>query len=69
MRAKRGRDTTAQFSSGWRQRQRVRYAAHLPIHRRSPWREIEAVECATLQRVNWFNNRHLLSSIGNIPMG
>ena len=34
------------------------------IHRRGPWRSIEAVEFATLE---WFNNRRLLEPIGNIP--
>lgn len=37
------------------------------IHRRSPWRSFEAVEYATLEWVNWFNNRRLLEPIGNIP--
>jgi transposase InsO family protein len=37
------------------------------IHRRGPWRTMEAVEFATLEWVDWFNNRRLLSSIGNIP--
>jgi putative transposase len=37
------------------------------IHRRGPWRSMEAVEFATLEWVDWFNNRRLLSSIGNIP--
>ena len=32
-----------------------------------PWRSFEAVEFATLEWVSWFNNRRLLSSIGNIP--
>jgi hypothetical protein len=27
------------------------------IHRRSPWRNFEAVELATLEWVDWFNNR------------
>ena len=27
------------------------------IHRRSPWRSFEAVEYATLEWVDWFNNR------------
>ena len=34
------------------------------IHRRGPWRGREAVEYATLEWVDWFNNRRLLSSIG-----
>jgi hypothetical protein len=37
------------------------------IHRRAPWRSLEAVEFATLEWVDWFNNRRLLSSIGNMP--
>ncbi len=37
------------------------------IHRRSPWRSLEAVEFATLEWVDWFNNRRLLEPIGNIP--
>lgn len=37
------------------------------IHRRGPWRSIEAVEFATLEWVDWFNNRRLLEPIGNIP--
>lgn len=37
------------------------------IHRRGPWRSFEAVEVATLERVDWFNNRRLLEPIGNIP--
>jgi transposase InsO family protein len=37
------------------------------IHRRGPWRSFEAVEIATLEWVDWFNNRRLLAPIGNIP--
>ena len=37
------------------------------IHRRGPWRSFEAVEYATLEWVDWFNNRRLLELIGNIP--
>jgi putative transposase len=37
------------------------------IHRRGPWRSTEAVEYATLEWVDWFNNRRLLEPIGNIP--
>ena len=32
-----------------------------------PWRTVEEVEFATLEWVDWFNNRRLLSSIGDIP--
>jgi len=37
------------------------------IHQRGPWRNFEAVEFATLEWVDWFNNRRLLEPIGNIP--
>jgi transposase InsO family protein len=37
------------------------------IHRRGPWRSFEAVEYATLEWADWFNNRRLLEPIGNIP--
>ena len=37
------------------------------IHRRGPWRSFEAVEFATLEWVDWFNNRRLLEPIGNLP--
>jgi len=32
-----------------------------------PWRSIEEVEFATLEWVDWFNNRRLLEPIGDIP--
>ena len=37
------------------------------IHRRGPWRSFDAVEYATPEWVDWFNNRRLLEPIGNIP--
>ena len=37
------------------------------IHRRGPWRNIVAVEFATLEWVDWFNHRRLFEPIGNIP--
>ena len=37
------------------------------IHRRGPWRNMDAVEYATLEWVDWFNNRRLLEPIGNVP--
>ena len=37
------------------------------IHRRGPWRSLEAVKFATLEWVDWFNNRKLLEPIGHIP--
>ena len=37
------------------------------IRRRGPWKNLEAVEFATLEWVDWFNNRRLLEPIGNVP--
>jgi putative transposase len=45
----------------------IKYTEHLAeagleaevIHRRRPWRSMEAVEYATLEWVDWFNNRRL----------
>ncbi len=37
------------------------------IRRQGPWRSLEQVEFATLAWVDWFNNRRLLGSIGDIP--
>jgi Integrase core domain len=42
------------------------YKAEL-IYRRGPWRNVEAVELATLEWVDWFNNRRLLEPIGHVP--
>ncbi|PYE91313.1 integrase-like protein [Rhizobium sp. PP-F2F-G38] len=36
------------------------------IHRRGPWRYFDAVEFATLEWVDWLDNRRLLGPIGNI---
>lgn len=37
------------------------------IHRRGPWRDVDAVELATLAWVHWFNTERLHSSLGDIP--
>jgi transposase InsO family protein len=37
------------------------------IHPNGPWRNLEEVELATLEWVDWFNNRRLLGPIGDIP--
>ena len=37
------------------------------IKRRGPWGSGEAVELATLEWVDWFNNRRLLEPIGYVP--
>jgi putative transposase len=37
------------------------------IHRRGPWKGIDEVEYATLEWVDWFNQRRLLGPIGHVP--
>jgi putative transposase len=37
------------------------------IRRSGPWRNLEEVEFATLEWVDWFNNRRLFGPIGDIP--
>ena len=37
------------------------------IHRRGPWRSVDNVEYATLEWVDWFNNRRLFGPIGDVP--
>ena len=37
------------------------------IRKRGPWRNIEAVEFATLEWVDWFNNSRLLEPLGWLP--
>ena len=37
------------------------------IRKRGPWRSLEAVEFATLEWLDWFNNRRLLEPVGNVP--
>ena len=37
------------------------------IHPNGPWRSHDEVEFATLQWVDWFNNRRLLEPIGHVP--
>ncbi len=37
------------------------------IWRRGPWRSLQDVEYATLEWVDWYNNRRLLEPIGNRP--
>ena len=34
---------------------------------RVPWKNLDEVEYATLEWVNWYNNQRLLEPIGNIP--
>ncbi len=37
------------------------------IRSRGPWKNIDEVEYATLEWVDWYNNKRLLEPIGNIP--
>ena len=37
------------------------------IRRRGPWRGLDAVELATLEWVDWYNNRRLFEAIGDVP--
>ena len=37
------------------------------IRRRGPWRDLDTVEFATLEWVDWFNHRRLLAPIGHVP--
>jgi len=37
------------------------------IRRSGPWRNVDAVEYATLVWVDWFNNRRLLEPLGYVP--
>jgi putative transposase len=37
------------------------------IRRRGPWRGLDDVEYATLEWVDWFNNRRLYGPIGDLP--
>jgi putative transposase len=37
------------------------------IRRAGPWRSLTAVEIATMNWVDWYNNRRLLGSIGDVP--
>lgn len=37
------------------------------IRNRGPWKNLDDVEYATLEWIDWFNHRRLLEPIGNIP--
>ncbi|HEX6939938.1 MAG TPA: hypothetical protein VF158_11040 [Longimicrobiales bacterium] len=37
------------------------------IRRRAPWRSMEDVEFATLERVRWLDHHHFLGPIGSVP--
>ena len=42
------------------------YKAEL-VYRRGPWRGTEDLELATLEWVDWFNNRRLFAALGYVP--
>ena len=37
------------------------------VHNLGPWRGIDDLELATLEWVDWFNNRRLFHALGRIP--
>jgi putative transposase len=37
------------------------------IRRKGPWKSLDDVEIATLEWVDWFNNRRLFRALGDIP--
>ena len=37
------------------------------IRKRGPWRNVDDVEIATLEYVDWFDNRRLMGPIGDVP--
>jgi len=37
------------------------------IRRRGPWKGFDDIEYATLEWVDWFNDRRLLEPIGHVP--
>ncbi len=47
------------------QAERMVYLFCVTDRQQGPWRNLEAVEFATLEWVDWFNNRRLLEPIGH----
>ena len=37
------------------------------VRRKGPWRNLDDLELATLEWVDWFNNRRLFGAIGYVP--
>lgn len=60
------RSVAPAYDNAWAESINGLYKAEV-IHRRGPWHNIEDVEFATLEWVDWFNNRRLLQPIGDIP--
>lgn len=42
------------------------YTTELVRHR-GPWRGLDELELATLERVDWFNHRRLFHQLGRLP--
>jgi hypothetical protein len=53
--------------SGFNRHPAGKWVRFQPALTRGPWRSFEAVEFATLEWVDWFNNGRLLAPIGYIP--
>ena len=67
-RAKRDEELKPQIRRVWEENHDVKglYKTEV-IRKRGPWRNIEDVEFATLEWVDWFNNRRLLEPLGWVP--
>jgi putative transposase len=37
------------------------------VRRKGPWRGVDDLEFATMEWVDWFNNRRLFSALGYVP--
>ena len=37
------------------------------IERQRPWKSHEQVEYQTFKWIDWFNHRHLMETLGNVP--
>ncbi len=37
------------------------------VRRKGPWRGLDDLEFATMEWVDWFNNRRLFSALGYVP--
>ncbi len=62
--------TVLEYPAYCPERRRVR-SQPVPLAQRprrsNPWHHIEAIEFATLEWVDWFNNWQVLTSIGDVP--
>ena len=70
--ARRGRRATLDWVGRGLLRQRDgrvdhRFVQTELIRRQGPWCSLDAVELATMEWVDWYNNRRLFEAIGDIP--